>query len=1362
MATFSGETLLQIDRQVFAASFSQEGLWFLDQLEPGSAINTLTATVEVSSALLPRVLETSLNLLVERHEILRTTLRMREGQLVQVIAPRLHIPLRVTDLRALSQAEQQEQAQRLATQQAQLPFVLSQGPLLRCTLLHLTSEQSVLLLHLHRIVCDDWSVALLVRELACLYDACAAGHPSSLPPLPMQYAQVVAWQREWLQGEAAAAELAYWKQRLAGSPAGLDLPGDRPRLAVPSYRGAMHSLALPKALSEAVRELSRREGVSLEMTLVAAWQSLLYRYTGQEDLVIGMVTTGRLRVKSEGVIGLFENILALRSDLAGDPSFRAVLGRVREVMLGAQAHQELPFEALVKELHPTRALGHNPLFQVLLILAPPRPALPPGWTLSQVEVETGTSRFDLSLRVEERAEGLLARFQYSSDLFDEATIARLAGHWQRLLEGIAANPNQPLSALPLLREQERHQLLVEWNATRVAYPQEKVLHQLFEIQVERTPEAVAVVCEGERLSYQKLNARANHLAHQLQEAGVMPESLVALLLERGVNFIAAILAVFKTGGAFLPLDPEHPVARRTQIVQQSGCQLVLTSEAYGTELEDALGEVCAGSQRARVIPIEALLQQSTVAKNLPLRSGPGNLAYIMYTSGSTGAPKGVMVEQGGMVNHIFAKLADLDISRQDRVAQNGPPCFNIVVWQCLAALVVGGSVYVFRDEIAHDPLRLLEQLEEKQITILQAVPSILRAVAQQAELLGEKRPRLADLRWVVPTGDALSPELCRQWLKLYPAIPLLNTYGSTECSDDQCHYVISQPPGVDYPLAIMSIGRPIQNMRTYILDAQLQPVPVGVVGDLYIGGRGVGRGYLHDAQRTAEVFLPDPFGPQAGGRLYKTRDRARYLPDGNIEFLGRSDNLVKVHGLRIEPGEIEALLEQHAGVREAVVVARENRGRNKYLVAYVVPVQDEPSSSEELRSWLRGKLPEYMVPGAFMFLESLPLNANGKVERRALPAPELSRKTAEESYVAPRHLVEQQLVQIWEELLGVRPIGIKDDFFELGGDSLLAVRLFDRMAQVCGKKLALATLFAGATIEQVAKALGEETQTQTRAPLVVVQAGGSRRPFFFLHGQWTGGALYSRELAHHLGPEQPFYLLEPYKFDGLAVPPTLEEMAAAHLETLRSVQPEGPYLLGGWCNGGLVAYEMARQLHAQGQTVDLLVLMDSDAPAPKFEQDRRIIDGLCNLLRLSKEKQVDWFLLYRHLRLSFHHWRLNKFKHAGTTHRDELEPGVADEVSPQLDAIIPRREVLRQDWLSIYDWAAAGYMPYSYPGKITFFWTEEEPLRREGWFKLIEAKLIEDKKEDIHIIPGNHITSRTKYLSVLAEHLSTCLSKVHE
>src|SRR6266516_3467410 len=1305
------DTAAQGDVKVFPMSLAQEGLWFLAQLEPARAASIIPLVLRLRGLLDVQALERSLHLIVQRHEALRTTFGMRQGQPVQVIAPPLALPLSLRDLRGLPEGEPEAEVLRLA----RAPFDLQQGPLLRATVLQGGAQEQLLLLSLHPLVCDGWSLGVFLRELATLYEACSNGQPSPLPELPMQYADFARWQRERLAGGLLAESLAYWRQQLAGSPAGVDLPTDRPRLPVPTVRGATYGLRLPRALTAALKELSRQQGVTLYMSLVAAFQTLLYRYSGQEDVVLGSTTAGRLRAETQAVIGLVENTLVLRTDLSGNPSFAELLGRVRAVILGAQGHEELPFEALVKALHPTRALGQNPLFQVRLRLAAAPPALPAGWMLAQMEVETGTSPFDLTLDLEDGPDGLSSRFEYSTDLFEEASIARMAGHWQTLLEGVVADPTRRLADLPLLTEQERCQLLVEWNATQVAYPQEQCLHQLFEAQVERSPEAVAVVCEEHHLTYHELNARANQLARHLRELGVMPETLVALLMERSMNFVAAILAVFKAGGAFLPLDLQHPVGRHYQILQQSGCQLVLTTDKYGSTLAEALVEID-GSQRPQVIDIETLLQKRAAGENLPLRSVPGNLAYIMYTSGSTGAPKGVMVEQLGMVNHIYAKIADLALNREDRVAQNGPPCFDIVVWQCLAALLVGGCVYVFKDEIAHDTMRLLEQIEEKKITILQAVPSILRAVVQQAEMLNEERPRLANLRWAVPTGDALSAELCRQWLKLYPAIPLLNTYGSTECSDDQCHYAIDQPPSLDYPLPIMPIGRPIQNMQTYILDHHLMPVPIGVIGDLYIGGRGVGRGYLHDAQRTAEVFLPDAFAQQPGSRLYKTRDRARYLPDGNIEFLGRSDNLIKVHGVRIEPGEIEALLERHPVVREAVVMARETKGGNKYMAAYVVPGQDQVPTSEELRSWLREKLPESMVPSTFMLLDTLPLNANGKIDRRALPTPELSRSTAEDSYVAPVLLLHHQLVQIWEELLYVLPIGIIDDYFEVGGDSLLAVRLFDRMAQVCGKKLPLSTLFAGATIEQLARALQGETKTKTdsRAPLVAVQAGGSRRPFFYLHGEWRGGALYSLELERYLGPDQPFYLLEPYKFESLAVPPTFEAIAAAHIESLRSVQTEGPYLLGGYCNGGLLAYEMARQLHAQGQTVDLLVLMDPDSPA-RHRLVRSVISHFCNVMRIGQDRQFDWFLclqhIYRYLRFS-HYRRLKNSELLGTVEQGEpwRKRSKVDfaPLSLRLKALVPKVETLRQDYPNIYDWLVSDYTPSLYSGKIKFFWTSEE------------------------------------------------------
>jgi len=1354
--TFSSETLSQ-DRQVFAAAFAQQHFWILNQLEPNSTVNTLSAAVHVSKPLSTSPLEGSLNMLVQRHEALRTTFDMVEGQLVQIIAPSMSIPLTVRDLRHLPEAEQKAQVQHLATEETQHPFVLSQGPLLRCTLIQLADDQSLLLLNLHRIICDDWSVGVLVRDLACLYEACSSEQSSPLAPLPCQYADFARWQHEALAEETLEEHLTYWKQQLAGASDTLELPADRPRPAIATLGGSTYQAVLPRELIQALQELSRQERVSLDITLVAAFQTLLYRYTSQEDLLIGTVTPARRRAETEVLIGACENTLVLRTDLSGDPSFAELLERVREVMEAALAHEELPFESLVKTLHPTHSLGLHPFFQVLLRLPTTQAALSSGWTLEQMAIGMGTSQFDLALELQEGPQGLISRFTYSTDLFEEATIARMAGHWQTLLEGIMADPTQPVGKLPLLTVQEHSQLLVEWNSTQTPYPLEHCLYQHFESQVERSPDAVAVVCQGERVSYRELNQQANLLAHYLRTQGIGSETLVALLAERSIPFLVAILAVFKAGGAYLPLDPHHPEARLRRVIEQSKCKMVLTTRAFAATLQGALEEVprevCPQS-----ICLEDIEQTNQSEENLSPCSKPRNLAYVIYTSGSTGLPKGAQVEQRGMLNHIYAKIEELDLTAADTVAQTASQCFDISVWQFLAILLVGGRVQIYPDAVAHDPVELLQQVEQHQVSILETVPSLLRAMLDTHENRETSRPKLRALRWLIPTGEALPVELCRRWLRTYPHVPLVNAYGPTECSDDVTHYVIDQQP--EESQRSIPIGRAIPNMRLYVLDRHLEPLPIGVSGELYVGGIGVGRGYLGDEERTAKAFVTDPFGTEARARLYKTGDRARYLPDGNLEFLGRLDYQVKLRGNRIELGEIEAVLSQQPGVREAVVVVREDVPGEQRLVAYVVLHQEPSVTLEELKRLLMKQVPSYMVPSAFVPLEQFPLTANGKLDRKALPVPERSRSEGQQRYVPPVEPLHRQLAVIWEDLLGVSPIGMKDDFFELGGSSLLAVQLFERIAQVCGKRLSLSVLFGGATIEYVARTLQEQNQEVERAALVVVQTGGSKRPFFFLHGQWRGGAFYSRELARRMGPEQPFYLLEPYKFDGLAVPPSFEEMAVAHLETLRRVQPEGPYLLGGWCNGGLMAYEMARQLHEQGQAVELLVMMDPDAPATPFKWGRRMSAGLGNLLRLSQEKQTDWFLLYRHLRKTFHYWRLDTFKHKGAVQqaRPELEPGLEnDDVSPELDVLIPTKEALRQDWLAVLDWVISGYMHHSYPGKITFFWAEEEVLRKEGW-----RELIEDKDVDIHMIPGNHTTSRTDYLPVLAEHLYTCLNKVHQ
>ena len=602
----------------------------------------------------------------------------------------------------------------------------------------------------------------------------------------------------------------------------------------------------------------------------------------------------------------------LRTDLSGDPSFVALLVRVREVVLAAQAYQELPFASLVKAIRPDRQAGRNPLFQVMMSFDTPLASLSEGWESVDLGNLTATSQFELSLEVRESPEGLGCYFEYSTDLFDEAAIVRLAGHWQTLLAGIVANPNQPLSSLPLLTEQERRQLLVEWNATQTEYPLEQCLHQLFEAQVERTPEAVAVICEGEQLSYQELNAHANRLAHQLREHGVGPDRLVALLAERGIPFLISILAVFKAGGAYLPLDPRHPPARLRQVIELSRCCIVLATAPFAPTLADALEEVPA-DLRPELLYCEEMLQASQSEENLPVYSTPHDLAYVIYTSGSTGKPKGAMVEQRGMVNHIYAKIEALALTSRDRVAETASQCFDISVWQFLTALLVGGSVQIYPDEVAHHPVELLTQVEQHQISILETVPSLMRAMLDADGIKAASRPKLEALRWLIPTGEALPVDLCQRWLRTYPHVPLVNAYGPTECSDDVTHYPIYEAP--DETRSSIPIGRAIPNMRLYVLDRHLEPLPIGVSGELYVGGIGVGRGYLGDKRRTGEAFVADPFGSEDGARLYKTGDLGRYLPDGNLEFLGRLDFQVKIRGFRIELGEIEAVLGQHPAVQ---------------------------------------------------------------------------------------------------------------------------------------------------------------------------------------------------------------------------------------------------------------------------------------------------------------------------------------------------------------------------------------------------------------------------------------------------------------
>ncbi len=865
-----------------------------------------------------------------------------------------------------------------------------------------------------------------------------------------------------LLAEELESQLAFWRQQLNGVPALLQLPTDRPRPAKATFRGAHYKLQFSQALTEALKELSQREGATLFMLLLAALNTLLFRYTGQEDLVVGTPGSGRKRAEAPGPNGSFANMLALRTNLAGDPPFRQVLERVRKVVLDAYAHQDILFERLVEEVLSGRELRYNPLFQVMAVLQDTAPEVP---ELQSLTLSPLTGPCDILFSFSDTPAGVLGQLEYNADLFDASTITRLVGHLQTLLGGVVANPDQRVARLPLLAEAERRQLLLEWNDTATDYPQDKCIHQLFEAQVERTPEEVAVIFAGEQLTYHELNQRANRLAHYLRQMGVEPDTLVALLAERGISFLISILAIFKAGGAYLPLDPHYPATRLGRLIESSRCSLVLASTACVATLADALTEV-PPELCPRSIYCEDLPQVNHSEENLPICTTPRHLAYIIYTSGSTGMPKGAMVEHRGMLNHVYAKIDALDLAAADTVAQTASQCFDISVWQFLAALVVGGRVQIYPDEVAHDPVQLLSQVEQHRVSILETVPSLLRAMLDAHEAEAARGQNLQMLRWLIPTGEALPVDLCWRWLSIYPHVPLLNAYGPTECSDDVTHHPIYKAP--DETRSSIPIGRAIANMRVYVLDRQLEPLPIGVSGELYVGGIGVGRGYLGDERRTAEAFLPDPFGTEPGARLYKTGDLARYLPDGNLEFLGRLDHQVKVLGFRIELGEIEAVLGQHPAVHQSVVVAYEGVSGDRRLVAYVVLRQEQRASINDLQSHVMKHLPDYMVPFAFVLLEALPLTPNGKVDRKVLSAPNVTNIARNGAVTMPDTPTEKRLVEIVAALLGLDRVGIDDNFFLIGGNSLMGTQLVARVAEVFSIELSLQTLYNISTVRRLA------------------------------------------------------------------------------------------------------------------------------------------------------------------------------------------------------------------------------------------------------------------------------------------------------
>jgi amino acid adenylation domain-containing protein len=1031
-------------------SYAQQRLWFIEQLGISAHAYNLLRAIRVLGPLHVTALAQSLHEMIRRHEILRTRCVTLEGQPHQVIGPATGLSLPTVELGELPECEREAHVRTLALAEVKRTFNLEHGPLLRATLVRLAAEEHVLLLAMHHIVTDGWSHGVFWRELAALYEAFAAGKPSPLPELSIQYADFAHWQRQWLRGEVLNTQLVYWKRQLAGMSA-LRLPTDHTRPTLRTFRGARHGLTFSPTLTEALKALSRRQGVTPFMTLLTAFQTLLHRYTGQDDIAVGSLIANRTRAEIEGLIGFFVNTLVLRTDCSGDPTFQELLERVRAVALGAYSHQDLPYEKLLEELRPTRDLSYNPLFQVLFVFqnAPRQAPDLIGLALSSLEVDPETAKFDLMLDLSETLEGLGGWLEYSTDLFDPATIARMAGHFRTLLEGIVADPAQRLSRLPLLTADERHRLVREWNATTAEHPGASSLQELFEAQAERTPDAVALVCEDRRLTYRELNRGANRLAHYLAALGIRPGMPVGICLRRSLDLGIGLLGILKAGGVYLPLDPTYPKERLAFMLSDAQAPALLTHTPLVDMFPDrATRFVCLDADR------ELLARQST--ENPPHHRTGEDLAYVIYTSGSTGQPKGVAVPHQQVLNRLAWMWNAYPFEAGEVGCQKTPVSFVDSLWEWLGPLLQGVPTVIIPDQVLQDLAAFVRALAEHRITRLWVVPSLLRAMLGAFPDLQQRLPRL---RFWVTSGEALSRELYQQFQNCMPDSVLYNLYGLSEAWDVSWYEPDPQHDG----LPRVPIGRPIANTQTYILDAHLQPVPIGVPGELYVGGVGVARGYVNRPELTAERFIPNGFSDEPGARLYKTGDLARYLPDGNIDYLGRMDHQVKIRGFRLELGEIETVLAEHPAVRQTAIITAEDRSGDKRVIAYMVPAREQ-ASVRDLRSFLKRTLPDYMVPSTFVWLDALPLTSSGKIDRGALPSLDHARPLLEEPFVAPQTPVAQHVAAIWGALLGLEQVGIHDNFFELGGHSLLAIQVVSRIRDAMHVEVPLLSLFETPTV----------------------------------------------------------------------------------------------------------------------------------------------------------------------------------------------------------------------------------------------------------------------------------------------------------
>ena len=1327
----------------FPLSLQQRQLW---RLRNESTAFRAQCVVLLKGNLDKKILAATANEVVKRHEILRTTFRQIPGLKypIQIISEDCSIELEEIDLTARVSHQQQgevEGVEEVIRQKRNLPFDYERCPLLHLSLLALAPDEHMLALTLPAFCADAQTLDNLVTEIAHLYQDFAQSRKSTLDE-PMQFIQFSEWQSELLRDEEAAAGKEYWRKLLAAANHNGVLPYENNFAG--TFDPAQLELSLDSDVVAKIDVTARRYDVCAEDLLFACWQTLLWRLTGQTDLYVFSVFDGRKYEELRSAAGLFARSLPIHCSLGEENTFSQVISKIGEARREAEGWQEYftPEQETEVDSDDEPELFYSYGFE---FHAWPAPHAAAGVTFSIHTQYVCFDRFKIKLTCTRRGNSLLAEFLYDRNLFSFTDIERLGEQFKTLLKSSSEKPEVAIRELEVLGKPERQLLLVEWNDTDAAYPRTACVHELFEDQARRQPNHIAVEFEGKRLTYRELNERANQVANYLRRLGVTAEVRIGILMERSLEMIVGLWGVLKAGGAYVPLDPTSPEARLGFMLEDAGVQVILSQEKLRRRLSGFQATmICLDSNWQRIATESTINPvNETVAENL---------VYVIYTSGSTGRPKGVMISHQGLVNYLSWCTSEYAVAEGKGTLVHSPLGFDLTVTSLLSPLLAGQRVILLAEQPEIESLRktLRAGADFSLVKITPAHLEILSHTTQSDEVQEWARA-------LIIGGDALFGENLSFWRNHAPATRLINEYGPTETVVGCC--VFESPQG-EIPSGPVPIGKPIANTQLYVLDERQQLVPIGLPGELYIGGDGLARGYLNRPELTAQKFVPHPFSAEAGARLYRTGDIARYLPDGNLEYVGRADHQVKIRGFRIELGEIEAALARHPLIREAVVITSEDQPNNKRLVAYCVPREQNassqtrnghPLSSDSLRDYLQKELPDYMIPSEFVMLETLPLTANGKVDRRALPSLNGNGSDRAETFIAPRDVLELQLVQVWEEILGRGPIGVRDDFFKLGGHSILAARLMARIQQLLGVNLPLATLFKRATIEYLASLLRREQPASTFSSLVEIQSGNSTLPFFCVHPS-GGNVLCYAALAHHLGPQQTFYGLQSWALSGVNFPhTTIEDMATHYLNEIKTVQPHGPYFLGGWSMGGVVAFEIAQQIQMQGEQVGLLALLDSRAPAPASD-----ISEIPELLLMQTFAQ-DLGLDLKSIKFS----------------ESELERLRPDEQLSYLFACARASNILPPDLeldqlqrlyqlFKINRRAMLSYMPQSKQDRITLLRTEEYStanghIGAAGWESFATEGV------EVHVVEGNHFNMvREPFVKSLASQLRACLDAAFE